>query len=153
MAEKKFIDIATNKKAFHDFEILESLEAGIELRGTEIKSVRDHAVNMKDSFVLVRDNQATLHNMHISPYGFGNIFNHEAERVRRLLLHKKEIFKLQAMISQKGVALVPLKIYIKGKYAKVQIGIAKGKKMHDKRDTIRDRDIQREVDRELKNYR
>ena len=153
MAEKKIIDIAQNKKAYHDYEILDTFEAGIELKGTEIKSVREHTVNLKDSFVLIRNGEAKAHNIHISPYGFGNIFNHDPLRVRRLLLHKKEILKLINLLSQKGGALVPVKMYIKGKYAKLLVGIAKGKKMHDKREAIREKDIKRDMDREMKNYK
>lgn len=153
MAEKKFVDIANNKKAYHDFEILDTIEAGIALRGTEIKSIREHLVNLKDSFVLIRDNQAVIHNMHISPYGFGNIYNHEPMRVRKLLLHKKEILKLSMLVAQKGNALVPVKLYLKGKHCKVLVGVAKGKKLHDKRDSIKERDIKRDTDREMKDYK
>ncbi len=152
MGEKKIIDIAQNKKAYHDYEILDTVEAGIELKGTEIKSVRDHSVNLKDSFVIIRGNEAKVHNLHISPYGFGNIFNHDPLRIRRLLLKKKEILKLENTVSQKGIAIIPVKMYIKGKYAKLLIGVAKGKKMHDKREAIRERDIKRDMDREMKNY-
>lgn len=150
--KKEIIDIAQNKKAYHDYEILDTIEAGIALKGTEIKSVRDHAVNLKDSYVMIRDGEAKVHNLHISPYGFGNIFNHEPMRVRRLLLHKKEIIKLSSILPQKGGALIPVKLYIKGKYAKLLIGIAKGKKAHDKREAIRERDIKRDIDREMKKY-
>lgn len=152
MAEKKFIDIAQNKKAYHDFEILDTIEAGIALQGTEIKAVREHSVNLKDSFVLIRDGQARVHNLHISPYGHGNIYNHDPLRIRKLLLHKKEIMKLSVLTTQKGAAIVPVKLYIKGKYAKLLIGVAKGKKLHDKRDALKERDIKRDIDREMKKY-
>lgn len=154
MAEKKaFTDIAQNKKAYHDYEVIETMEAGIELRGTEIKSVRSRNVNLKDSFVLIRNGEAQALNIHISPWGFGNIFNHDPTRSRRLLLHKKEILRLTNLIMQRGYTLVPLKIYIKGRFAKLQVGLVKGKQVHDKRDAIREKDIKRDMDREMKNYR
>ncbi len=153
MEKKQIFDIAQNRKAFHDYEILSTIEAGIELKGTEIKSVRDHSVNLKDSFVLIRNGEAFIHNLHISPYGFGNIFNHETLRVRKLLLHKKEILKLSLQTSKKGTTLVPTKLYIKGKYAKVLIGIAKGKKLHEKKAVLRERDIKRDMDREMSSKR
>ena len=149
MEKKKIIEISQNKKAFHDYEILNTIEAGIELKGTEIKSIRDHSVNLKDSFVIIRNGEAIIYNLHISPYGFGNIFNHDVLRVRKLLLHKKEILKLSGLSSQKGITLVPTKIYIKGKYAKVMIGIAKGKKLHEKKAALKERDIKRDMDREM----
>ena len=151
MPEKEFIDIAVNKKAYHDYEIFETMEAGIELRGTEIKSIRGNRANLKDSFVLIRQGSAWVHNMHISPYGFGNIFNHDPTRPRRLLLHKKQIVRLESQSAQKGYTVIPLKIYIKGKFAKVQIGLAKGKKVYDKREDIKDKDLQRDMEREIKN--
>jgi SsrA-binding protein len=153
MSEKKILEVSQNKKAYHDFEILDTIEAGIELKGTEIKSIRDHSINLKDSFVMIRNGEARVHNLHISPYGFGNIFNHEPLRIRRLLLHKKEILKLAHLLDQKGGALVPLKVYIKGRYAKLLLGLAKGKKMYDKRQSLREKDIRREMDRELKDLR
>jgi SsrA-binding protein len=146
---KKIIEISQNKKAFHDYEILDSIEAGIELKGTEIKSIRDHSVNLKDSFVIIKNGEALLYNLHISPYGFGNIFNHEAMRTRKLLLHKKEILKLSILTSQKGITLIPTKIYIKGKYAKIMLGIAKGKKIYEKKAALKERDIKRDMDREM----
>jgi len=150
--EKKIIDIAQNKKAYFDYEILDTLEAGIELKGTEIKSVRNHSVNLKDSFILIRGGEATVHNLHISPYGFGNIFNHDPLRIRRLLLHKKEILKLSNLLSQKGLTLIPLKMYIRGKYAKLLIGLARGKKAYNKKAALKERDIRREMDRELRSH-
>jgi SsrA-binding protein len=153
MKKNLIVDIAQNKKAYHDYEILETIEAGIALKGTEIKSVREHSVNLKESFVMIRGNQATVHNIHISQYLFGNIFNHEPERIRKLLLHKKEILKLSLQIAQKGHTIIPLKMYIKGQYAKLLLGIAKGKKLHDKRASLKEREVQREVERELKDYR
>lgn len=153
MSEQKFIPVAKNKKAFHEFEIFDKYEAGIELKGTEIKSIREHRVNLKDSFCLVKNGQVTVHNMHISPYDFGNIFNHDPTRIRRLLLHKKEILKLADKLAQKGLTLIPISLYIKGKRAKLEIALAKGKKLHDKRESLREKDIKRDMDREIKNYR
>jgi SsrA-binding protein len=149
---KKIIEIAVNRKAYHDYDILSTYEAGIELTGTEIKSIREHAVNLKDSFVFIRDGEAWVNNMHISPYGHGNIFNHDPTRKRRLLLHKREILKLFQAIQQKGLTIVPTKLYIKGKYAKLEIALARGKKLHDKKAAIKERDIKREMDREIRNY-
>ncbi len=152
MKEKEFQAIAQNKKAFHEYEVIEKYEAGIELRGTEIKSIRAHLINLKDSFCQIRGTIVTAHNIHISPYGHGNIYNHEPTRIRRLLLHKKEILKIDAKLKEKGFALVPLALYIKGKYAKLQIALVKGKKAHDKRDALKEKDIRRDMDREMKNY-
>lgn len=153
MPEEHGVDIATNKKAYHDYEISETYEAGIELKGTEIKSVRDRNVNLKDSFVLIRNGEAYAQNIHISPYDFGNIYNHDPVRTRKLLMHKKEILKLSNIVAQKGFTLVPLKMYMKGKRAKLLVGVAKGKQLHDKRASIREKDVQRDMDRELKDYK
>ncbi|MGC8764933.1 MAG: SsrA-binding protein SmpB [Brevinematia bacterium] len=153
MAEKKIIEIAQNKKAYHDYDILDTIETGIALKGTEIKSVREHNINLKDSYVVIRNGEALVMNMHISPYGYGNIFNHDPKRTRRLLLHKKEILKLSNLVSQKGIALIPLKVYIKGKYAKLLLGIAKGKKIYSKKEALKEKDIERDIERELKNYK
>ncbi|MFN4216317.1 MAG: SsrA-binding protein SmpB [Brevinematales bacterium] len=152
-AKKTIIEITVNRKAYHDYEMLSTYEAGIELTGTEIKSIRDHAVNLKDSFVLIRDGEAWVHNMHISPYGHGNIFNHDPTRKRRLLLHKREILKLSQAVQQKGLTIVPIKLYIKGKYAKLEIAVARGKKLHDKKSALKERDIKRDMDREIRNFR
>ncbi len=146
-------DIATNRKAYHDYDIIDTIEAGIVLKGTEIKSIRARKVNLKDSFVLIRDGEATVRNLHISPWNFGNIFNHEATRNRKLLLHRKEIDKLDGFASQKGMSIIPLKIYIKKKYAKILLGLAKGKKKFDKRAALKEKDIKRDMDRELKNFK
>ena len=135
--------VAQNKKANHDFFIEETLEAGIVLQGTEIKSVRNGRVNMKDSFARVSNGEVFLHNLHISPYEQGNIHNHEPTRMRKLLLHKKQIAKLIGETQQAGYSLVPIKIYLKDGYAKVLIGLGKGKKKYDKRETIKKRDIER----------
>lgn len=142
--------ITTNRKAFHDFIIFDKYDAGIVLTGTEIKSVRKAAINLKDSFCKIEDNEIFLYNCHISPYEQGNRFNHEAERTRKLLLTKKEILKMQNKVKQDGYTIVPLEVYILKGFAKVQIGLAKGKKLHDKRDSLAKKDQQREMDRAAK---
>ena len=142
-----------NKKAYFDYEILEEIEAGIVLTGTEIKSIRAGKANLKDSYAVLKKNEIFLLNTHISHYEQGNIFNHDETRSRKLLLHKKEILKLKEKLELKGLTLVPLKIYIKGNYAKVLIGLAKGKKLYDKRETMKKRDTMIEINREFKNKR
>ncbi|MEE3349069.1 MAG: SsrA-binding protein SmpB [Candidatus Gastranaerophilaceae bacterium] len=142
--------ITTNRKAFHDFNIFDKYDAGIVLTGTEIKSVRKAAINLKDSFCKIEDNEIFLYNCHISPYEQGNRFNHEAERTRKLLLTKKEILKMQNKVKQDGYTIVPLEVYILKGFAKVQVGLAKGKKLHDKRDSLAKKDQQREMDRAAK---
>jgi len=142
--------IAQNRKAFHDYSIEETVEAGIVLLGTEVKSLREGKANLKDSYVLIKDSEALLLNCHISPYTHGNIMNHDPSRTRKLLLHKKEIERLQGKALQKGFSLVPLKIYFKGSRAKVEIGLAKGKKMYEKRETIKKREADREIERAMK---
>ena len=143
--------VATNRKAYHDYFIEEKFEAGIVLKGTEVKSLRDRRVNLQDSYAGVKDGEVFLHHCHISPYSHGNIMNHDPIRVRKLLLHKKEINKLLGKTQQKGLTLVPLRIYFseRGK-AKVELGLAKGKKLHDRRDTIKAREAGREVERAIK---
>lgn len=140
-----------NKKAYFDYEILEEIEAGIVLTGTEIKSIRNGNANLKDSYAVVRNNEVYLLNMHISEYKEGNIFNHEEKRTRKLLLHKKEILKLRDKINLNGHTLVPLKLYFKGNKVKILLGLAKGKKIYDKRESIKERDINREIKKEWKN--
>ncbi|MFC0233266.1 SsrA-binding protein SmpB [Vagococcus entomophilus] len=142
--------IAQNKKARHDYAVTDTMEAGIVLLGTEIKSIRNSRINLKDGFARVRNGEVFLHNVHISPYEQGNLFNHEPLRTRKLLLHKKQIAKLTVETKNAGVTLVPLKVYIKNGYAKVLIGIAKGKKQYDKREDLKRRDIDRQIDRTLK---
>ncbi len=146
--EKKVI--TTNRKAFHDFSIFDKYEAGIVLTGTEIKSIRKGAINLKDSFCKIEDNEIFLYKCHISPYDQGNRFNHEAERTRKLLLTKKEILKMQNKVKQDGYTIVPLEVYIQRGFAKIEIGLAKGKKLHDKRDAIAKKAQQREMDRASK---
>lgn len=140
-----------NKKAYFDYEILEEIETGVVLTGTEIKSIRNSNVNLKDSYAVIRNGEVYLLNMHISEYKQGNIFNHEETRTRKLLLHKKEILKLRDKIELNGNTLVPLKLYFKGNKVKILLGLAKGKKTYDKRETIKERDISREIKKEMKN--
>ncbi len=142
--------IAQNKKANHDYFIEKTFEAGMVLQGTEIKSIRAGRVQLKDSFVLVRNGEAWIHNMHISPYEQGNRFNHDPLRVRKLLLHKKEIAELAGAVKRDGYTIVPLKIYIKDGYAKLLIGLGKGKKKYDKRADERKKEAKREMERALK---
>lgn len=142
--------VTTNRKAFHDFTIFEKYEAGIVLTGTEIKSIRSSAVNLKDSFCKIDDNEIFLYNCHISPYENGNRYNHTPTRTRKLLLTKKEILKMQTKVKKDGYTIVPLEIYFKQGLAKIEIGLAKGKKLHDKRDDIAQKDQKREMDRAVK---
>ena len=146
--EKKVI--TTNRKAFHDYTIFEKYVAGIVLTGTEIKSVRKSAINLKDSFCKIEDNEIFLYNCHISPYEQGNRFNHKAERTRKLLLTKKEILKMHTKKKKDGYTIVPLEVFIVKGFAKVEIGLAKGKKLYDKRESLAKKDQQREIDRKMK---
>ena len=134
-----------NKKAYFDYTVLEEIEAGISLVGTEIKSVRKGSVDLKDSFITIKNNEAFIINMYIAKYEEGNIFNHDERRTRKLLLHKKEIKKLKEKVSTEGLTLIPLKLYFKKNYVKVLIGICKGKKLYDKRASINERDLKRET--------
>lgn len=152
--EKKERVVATNRKAYHDYFIEEKFEAGIVLRGTEVKSLREGRVNLQDSYASVRENEIFLHQCHISPYSHGNIMNHDPTRPRKLLLHRKEINKLIGKTQQKGLTLVPLRIYFSTRgHAKVEIGLAKGKKQYDRRETIKAREAGREMDRAMKGSR
>ena len=151
MAEKKGIKVmANNRKAFHDYFVEEKIEAGIELKGTEVKSVRAGTLNLKDSYVIAKTGEAYVHSMHISPYDKGNIFNHDPDRPKRLLLHKREINKLYALVKQDGYALIPLSVYFKDARVKVELGICRGKKNYDKREASAERDAKREMDRAMK---
>ena len=141
-----------NKKAKFDYEILDTYEAGIVLTGTEIKSIRDGKAQLKDSYAVIRNGEVFLLNMHISHYEQGNIFNHDETRTRKLLLHKKEILKLRDRVEIEGLTLVPIKLYFKGNKAKILIGIARGKKTYDKRESIKKRDIDRDLKKQFKNY-
>ncbi|MCH4168160.1 MAG: SsrA-binding protein SmpB [Streptococcaceae bacterium] len=142
--------LAQNKKARHDYEILDTLEAGIVLQGTEIKSIRQAKINLKDGFARIRNGEVWLSNVHISPYEQGNIYNHDPVRARKLLLHRKQIDKLATEMKTAGTTLVPLKVYIKDGYAKVLIGLARGKKQYDKRETLKRKEQTREIARAMK---
>jgi SsrA-binding protein len=143
--------VATNRKAYHDYFIEEKFEAGIVLRGTEVKSLREGRVNLQDSYASVQANEIFLHHCHISPYSHGNLMNHDPIRTRKLLLHRKEINKLMGKTQQKGLTLVPLRIYFsKRGHAKVELGLAKGKKLYDRRESIKAREAGREVERAIK---
>ncbi len=142
--------IAQNKKALHDYFVLESFEAGIELFGTEVKSVRAGKVNLKDAWCSIVDGEIFVNGMHISPYEHGNIFNRDPLRVRRLLMHKKEIMRLFGTIKQEGLTLIPLSVYFKKGKAKVQVGLCKGKKLYDKRDAAARKEAARNIEREMK---
>ncbi len=142
--------VAQNRKAYHDYFIEEKYEAGIELFGTEVKSIRAGNVNLKDSFCTVKDGELFAHGMHISPYEKGNIFNRDPMRPKRLLMHRREIAKLRARTQQDGLTLIPLSLYLKDSRVKVELGLARGKKLYDKRDAAAQRDADREIDRTMK---
>ena len=142
--------VATNRKAKHDYHIIDSYETGIVLKGTEVKSIRNGNVNLKDSYAIIKNGEVFLLNMHVSPYNQGNIFNHEPMRDKKLLLNKKEIKKLLGKVEEKGMTLVPLKLYFKKGRVKVELALAKGKKVYDKRKDIAKRDFEREKLREWK---
>ena len=145
--------VATNRRARHEYEILETLEAGLVLRGTEVKSLRTGQVNFKDSYATVRGGEAWLLGCHISPYSHGTDANHDPERDRKLLLHGREIRRLVGKIAERGLTVVPLKVYFKSGRAKIEIGLARGKKLHDKRATLRDRQTRREMDKAAREVR
>lgn len=145
-----FKTIAENRKARHDYFVIESYEAGIELVGTEVKAIRQGGVNLKDSWCTIEDGELWVKGMHISPYEHGNIFNRDPMRVRRLLLHKKEINKLFGTIKQEGLTLIPISLYFKGSRVKMQVGLCKGKKLHDKRDAMAAEAAKRDIDRAIK---
>ena len=144
--------IAQNKKAWHDYFVDEKYEAGIALFGTEVKSIRAGAVNLKDSYCSVKNGELFMLGVHISPYEKGNIFNREPRRERKLLMHKREIMKINGMLTQKGYTLVPLSLYFSGKNVKVELGLCRGKKLYDKRDTIAKKEVNREIDRKMKEF-
>lgn len=143
---------ASNRKAFHDYFVLDRYEAGIELSGTEVKSIRAGALNLKDSYCIVKNGEIFVKGMHISPYEKGNIFNRDPDRDRRLLMHKREIMKLGARTAQEGVALVPLSVYFKDSRVKLEIGLCKGKKLYDKRKTDAKRQAERDIERAMKTH-
>ncbi|MDR1735666.1 MAG: SsrA-binding protein SmpB [Oscillospiraceae bacterium] len=147
---EKIRQVAENRKARHDYFIMERFEAGIELFGTEVKSLRAGKVNLRDSFCTVKDGQLYANGMHVSPYEQGNLFNRDPLRPKRLLMHKREISRLYGRIKQDGFALIPLSLYFKGPYAKLEIGLCKGKKQYDKREAEAARDAKREIDARIK---
>ena len=142
---------ASNRKAFHDYFVLERFEAGIELSGTEVKSIRAGTLNLKDAYCLVKNGEIFVKGMHVSPYEKGNIFNRDPDRDRRLLMHKKEITKLGAKAAQEGLALIPLSVYFKDSRVKVEVGLCRGKKLYDKRESDAKRQAARDIDRAMKN--
>ena len=142
--------ITVNRAARHEYFVLETYEAGIELFGTEIKSIRNGSVNLKESWADIQNGEVFVYGMHISPYEKGNIFNKDPFRVRKLLLHKKEINKLMGKLKQEGLTLIPLSLYFKKQYVKVELGLCKGKKLYDKREAIAKRDAKRDIDRAMK---
>ncbi len=142
--------VAANRKAYHDYFIEEKFEAGVQLAGTEVKSIRLGNVNLKDSFCIIKDGEISVLGMHISPYEKGNIFNKDPVRPRRLLMHKREILRLFAKVKQDGYAIVPLSVYFKGPRVKLELGLAKGKKLYDKREAAARRDAKRDIDRAMK---
>ncbi|HSP33261.1 MAG TPA: SsrA-binding protein SmpB [Thermoanaerobaculia bacterium] len=145
--------IASNKKAFHEYHVLAKFEAGIELTGTEVKSLRDGAANLKDSYVTIKNGEAFLFGAHISPYSHGNLANHEPERTRKLLLHRREIEKLHGQIAEKGLTIVPLRLYFRGSRVKAELGVVRGKKQYDKRETEKKRELDREAQAAMKTGR
>lgn len=149
--EDQYKVVATNRKAYHDYFLEEKFEAGIVLKGTEVKSLRERRVNLQDSYASVKEGEVFLHHCHISPYSHGNVMNHDPIRTRKLLLHRKEINKLLGKTQQKGLTLIPLRIYFSAQgRAKVELGLAKGKKQHDRRASIKAREAGREVERAMK---
>ena len=145
--------IAKNPKAYHDYFVEDKFEAGVQLAGTEVKSIRQGHVNLKDAYAIVKDGELTVHGMHVSPYEKGNIFNKDPLRPRKLLMHKREIMKLGVKTKQDGYALVPLTLYFRRAYVKLELGLCKGKKLYDKRDAAAAKDAKREIDRTMKNAR
>ena len=145
--------IATNRRAWHEYSILETFEAGVVLRGTEVKSLRAGLVNFKDSYATVRNGEVWLLGCHINPYSHGTDANHDPERDRKLLLHAKEISRLAGKVAERGLTLIPLKLYFKSGRAKLELGLGRGKKLHDKRSTLREREVKREMDRAARDVR
>ena len=153
MEKKNVKSVAKNKKAGHDYFIDETYEAGIELFGTEVKSIRAGSVNLKDSWCEIKNGEIYVNGMHISPYEKGNIFNRDPNRSRRLLMHKREILKLFGLVQQQGVALIPLELYFSGSRVKVSVGVCRGKKLYDKREDMARRDAKRDIERSLEEQR
>ncbi len=146
-------DLVSNRKAFHDYEILDTFEAGIVLLGTEIKSLRNHGGSLQDAYILISGTTAILKNASIAIYSYGGVFNHEDKRERKLLLHKREIEKLRVLSQEKGLSLIPIAIYLKGGIAKVKIATARGKKTYDKRAALKEREHKKSIDRAMKESR
>ena len=144
------IVVATNRKAFHEYHILEEFEAGIQLRGSEVKSIREGKASLKQSYILIRRGEAWLRGAHIASYSHTGYEGHEPVRDRKLLLHKKEIYKINSKLAEKGLTAVPIKIYFKGGFIKLEFGLAKGKKLYDKRDTKKKQDVQRDIQRAMR---
>lgn len=140
--------ILINRRARHEYHVLDTLEVGIVLRGTEVKSIRAGKINLQDSYAAIDKGELYLHNMHISPFEKGNIFNHDPVRVRKLLARRKEILKLAQKTNEKGLTLIPLQVYFLGRHVKIELGVCKGKKLYDKRESLKTRDIQREMERD-----
>lgn len=145
--------VATNKKAYHDYFIEETYEAGIQLVGSEVKSIRMGGINLKDSYAFIKNGELILSNVHISPYKMGSYYNEDPRRDRRLLMHKREIDKLRGRVEQKGYTLIATKVYFKNSLVKIEIALAKGKELHDKRDALKDKQQKRDMLRELANYK
>lgn len=145
--ESAFKVISVNRQAYHDYTVEQTIEAGISLVGTEIKSIRDSKVNLRSSYALIRNGEIWLENAHIAVYDFGNRFNHDPLRRRKLLLHRREIQQLEHRVATKGLTLIPLKLYLKGGRAKLELGLCRGKKLYDKREAIAERDVKREMER------
>jgi SsrA-binding protein len=145
-ADEQSRSIATNRRARHEYEILETIEAGLVLRGTEVKSLRDSQVTFKDAYATIRNAEGWLRGCHINPYSHGTDANHDPERDRKLLLHKKELSRLAGKVAERGLTLVPLRLYFKDGRVKIELGLARGKKLHDKRSAIKERDVKREMD-------
>ncbi len=143
-------NIATNRRARHEYEILETIEAGLVLRGTEVKSLRDSQVTFKDAYATIRNDEAWLLGCHINPYRHGTDANHDPERDRKLLLHRREISRLTGKIAERGLTLIPLRLYLKGGRVKLELGLARGRKLHDKRSALREREVRREMDKAVR---
>ena len=149
--EKESVKVmARNREAYHEYFVEEEMEAGIELCGTEVKSIRKGTLNLKDSYCVVKNGEIYVHSLHISPYEQGNIFNRDSRRVRRLLMHRREIMRLLGKVKQDGYSLIPLSVYLKGSRVKVKVGLCKGKKLYDKRQSAAERDAKRQIDRAMK---
>ncbi|MDQ7779743.1 MAG: SsrA-binding protein SmpB [Planctomycetota bacterium] len=153
MSKEESKVVARNRKAFHDYEIMDRLEAGLVLRGTEVKSMRDGQVSIQESYAKIEHGEAFIVNMDISPYLDASIFNHEPKRVRKLLLHRREIGRLVGKTAERGLTLIPLSVYFKRGFAKVELGLAKGRKLYDKRQAIRDKEMRRDVSRSMSRKR